>query len=260
MATSTASTGAPAPEVPARSPAVHVLDLQLRLLSGAALLAVPVAWITAEVLSGGWLRHVDDQLAWAKWHGGDPILVRVSDLLDVAGQRAYVCTLLAVVAGVLAWRRRSWRPLQVTAVGLLLLNVVVGVLKIVIGRSRPDSGHDLLFTLDQQFPSGHAANAILSWGLLVWLVLRYGRTRLRAVPAYLAVGVLSVAVCAASLYLGYHWLTDLLVGLPLGALLLLVTMAWDVRAGMSAGVRPPVLSPVGVHRPGQDGRVNAGPS
>jgi membrane-associated phospholipid phosphatase len=74
------------------------------------------------------------------------------------------------------------------------------------------------------------------------------------VPAYLAVVALSVAVCAASLYLGYHWLTDLLVGLPLGALLLLVTMAWDVRAGTTAGVRPPVRGT------GQDGRVNAGPS
>jgi membrane-associated phospholipid phosphatase len=224
----------PTAVAPVRAPAT--LDVRVRppvavnrLLVAIVLLAVPVLAITQDVLTDGPLRRLDDVLAYQGWHQADPMLVTTSKLLDLAGQRAYVCTLLVVVAAVLALRRRTWRPLVVTGVGLVLLNGVVGLLKIVIGRTEPSRGHDLLFTLDQQFPSGHAANAALSWGLLVWLVVRYGHTGLRAVPAFWAAGVLSVAVCLASLYLGYHWLTDLLAGLPLGALLALVTITWDVR-------------------------------
>jgi membrane-associated phospholipid phosphatase len=209
-----------------------------RLAAVAALLALPVVWITVDVLADGPLRHLDATIADASWHQAEPWLTHLAKMVELGGQRAYVCTLLAVVAGVLALRRRTWRPLLVTFVGLLLLNGVVGLAKITLGRSRPVTGHDLLFTADQQFPSGHAANAALSWGLIVWLLVRYGRRALRPVRAYAAAMGLAAVVCAASLYLGYHWLTDLLAGLPLGALPLVVTIGWDVATtGRSAAVR-----------------------
>jgi membrane-associated phospholipid phosphatase len=199
------------------------------LLALAFALLLPVLVITIDVFTDGPLRRLDDRLAYLPWHDSNHLLVSISAVFDRAGQRAVAGTVLIVVTAVLAIRRRSLRPLVVVGGGLLLLNVVVGGMKILIGRTRPLTGHDLLFTHDSQFPSGHAANAIVSWGLLAWVLLRYSRIRrLRATPAFAAATILSVLVCCASFYEGYHWLSDLAAGLPLGGALLAITIAWDV--------------------------------
>ncbi len=215
---------------PSDRPADVAAAAAARLTRLALALTVPVLLVTLDVLVSGPLRHLDALLAWQPWHAGDPLLVSVADVFDRLGQRAVAGTALVAVAGLLAWRRRSWRPLFVTGAGLVVLNVVVGSMKVGLGRTRPVTGHDLLFTGDSQFPSGHAANAVLTWGLLAWLIARYGRTRLPTRVLAWAVALVSAGVAASSFYLGYHWLTDLVAGTFCGAALLALTVAWDLRA------------------------------
>ena len=202
-----------------------------RLLSVAIVALLPVVAITVDVLAGGPLRHLDDALASGSWHRADPLLVDVALVFDRVGQRAIAGTVLVVVAALLAWRLRCWQPLVVTGVGLLVLNVVVGGLKLVIGRTKPLSGLDLLYDGGSQFPSGHAANAVVSWGLLSYLVLVHGPALRRGTKRMLLVlpVALTVGMSGASLYLDYHWLTDLLAGAALGLVLLALVLAWDVR-------------------------------
>ena len=221
-----------------------------RMISVALLALLPVLAITVDVLAGGPLRHLDDVVAGTSWHRADPVLTHLGFVLDRLGQRAVAGAVLVVVAAVLAWRRRSWRPLVVTGVGLLVLNVVVGALKLGIGRTKPLSGVDLLHAGGSQFPSGHAANAVVTWGLVSYLVLVHGPPLEAAVRRWVAAApvLLTLAVCGASLYLDFHWLTDLVAGAALGLTLLMLVGAWDlsrvdpalVRA---AGGRPAATAP-----------------
>jgi undecaprenyl-diphosphatase len=68
------------------------------------------------------------------------------------------------------------------------------------------------------FPSGHTLNSVVFLALVVWLlwptVRRGGHVALVAAGA-----VLSIGVAASRVYLGYHWLTDVLAS---G----LVALAW----------------------------------
>jgi membrane-associated phospholipid phosphatase len=201
-----------------------------RLVSVALLSILPVLVVTVDVLADGPLRHLDDLLAGGPWHRGDPTLVHVGYVLDRLGQRAIAGTVLVLVAAGLAWWRRSWRPLVVTGVALLALNLLVGALKLGIGRTKPLSGIDLLYAGGSQFPSGHAANAVVSWGLVAYLALVFGpRLRDAVVRGLLALPVVvTVGMSLASLYLDYHWLTDLLAGVGLGLALLALVLAWDL--------------------------------
>ena len=222
--------GRDGPAAPAGAAAASTW-LAHRLVSVALLSILPVLVITVDVLADGPLRHLDGLLAGGSWHRADAPLVQLGHVLDRLGQRAIAGTVLVVVAAALAWWRRSWRPLVVTGVALLALNVVVGALKLGIGRTKPLSGVDLLYAGGSQFPSGHAANAVVAWGLITYLVLAFGPVLpAPAVRALLALPVVvTVVMSMASLYLDYHWLTDLVAGAALGLALLALVLAWDVR-------------------------------
>ena len=171
------------------APASAATVLAHRFVSLAVLCGVPVLVVTADVLADGPLRHLDLLLETGSWHRSEPSLVSAASVFDRLGQRAVAGAVLVAVAAFLAWRGRSWRPLVVTGAALAVLNLVVGAMKLAVGRSKPLSGHDLLYVGGSQFPSGHAANAVVSWGLLVYLVVAYGRGRAPARLLVAAAGV-----------------------------------------------------------------------
>lgn len=71
------------------------------------------------------------------------------------------------------------------------------------------------------FPSGHTANAVVTWGILAYLASTpRARRWLSAVSA-----VTSLGVGMAAVYLGTHWLSDVLLGWAAG-LLILLALPW----------------------------------
>jgi ABC-2 type transport system ATP-binding protein len=166
-------------------------------------------------------------LALDKWLAALPGLHTknsvLAKLLAVIGQRAYSAPVLLVVAVLLAWRRRIWRPITLALIGLLSLNVIVGAMKLIIARPSPRTGNWLPFAGGTDFPSGHTSNTVLTWGLVAWLLLAFSRpvpTLTRQRIAYGLVAVASVVVGGASLYLRTHWISDIVAGWAVGFLIL----------------------------------------
>lgn len=134
----------------------------------------------------------------------------------------------AVVVGLLCWRWRDWTPLVLTvvAVGGSLVLTVLG--KDAIGRLRPPEQYAIPpYETSFSWPSGHSLNALVISGILAYLVIRHIWDR----PAWLwmLVGAL-FAVYAASMglsrvYLGHHWLTDVIGAWALGLAWLTVVIA-----------------------------------
>jgi membrane-associated phospholipid phosphatase len=186
--------------------------------------------ITQQVLANGWLRRLDEWI-----YERDTILVSPDQtplyiiLIDDLGLRSVTAIVLLITAGLISRRYRSWRPLNLSLLSLLVLNLFVGASKLLFGRTKPHSGFDLFFTdSGLSYPSGHAANAVLTWGIFAYLIYRYShKGPFEGFRLTWLVSIITVAVCLVSLYRNTHWFSDLLGGLFIGASLLVAIIAVD---------------------------------
>lgn len=111
----------------------------------------------------------------------------------------------------LYWMRtKAWDWLLTLALTVplgMLLNVL---LKNIFQRARPVFDVPLLSLSSYSFPSGHAAAATLFYGLLAaWFIGRTTAWRWRAVIA-LAAALMVALVGLSRIYLGVHYLSDVL--------------------------------------------------
>jgi undecaprenyl-diphosphatase len=127
---------------------------------------------------------------------------------------------------------RSWRPALLAAVSVFVLNLVVLILKVALGRGQPAAADPSFFVGGMAYPSGHTANMGLVYGLAVYLLGRYRRIDRRVVTVLWSVVVLlSVIMVATSLALDWHWFADLIAGLLVGGTVLQLSVAADVATG-----------------------------
>lgn len=129
---------------------------------------------------------------------------------------APLLTGLLVVGLALLWR--SWTPVVLMVVAAAGSLTMTSVGKVVVARDRPELALAVPpFEDSPAFPSGHTLNAVVIAGVLAYLLV----LRTRSVPVGVAVGVLAVVHAVlmglSRVYLGHHWLTDVIVAWFLGA-------------------------------------------
>lgn len=183
--------------------------------------AVVYAVIVAAVLLTTELVRWDWQLMLYRPYKQWPEFHAFLDYFVVLGQRGPTAVLVAAWLGWRSWRQRTLRPLLVLAAALLVLNVSVGAVKIGLGRLGPhyatEVGSAELFAGGDIFPSGHTANAVVTWGILAYLATTPRARRVLSVVA----AVFALGVGATTVYLGTHWLSDVLLGWVAGLIILL---------------------------------------
>jgi undecaprenyl-diphosphatase len=140
-----------------------------------------------------------------------------------------VLTLITLgTAGFLALSRARRAALFLLASvggGVLLM----GVLKDLFARVRPDLVSHSVHELTRSFPSGHATLSAVTYLTISALVARVEPSR--ALKRYvLAVGiVLTLLVGTSRVYLGLHWPTDVLAGWCLGSAWAIMCWLVEVR-------------------------------
>ena len=135
-------------------------------------------------------------------------------------------SIMTVVVGVLLYRRSQydWLRLLILSVpGGMLLNTA---LKQVFHRSRPQFDDPLVTLGSYSFPSGHTAAATVFYGFVVLLLVRRpGQSALQR-SAIVAGAVLMVVLVATSrVYLGAHYLSDVVAAMLEGLLWLTLSVA-----------------------------------
>ena len=126
-----------------------------------------------------------------------------------------IITLLVTTLMVVRWRSRTPLVLMIIAAAGSLAITSVG--KIVVGRVRPPTSEAVPpFESSPSFPSGHTLNATVIAGLVAYLLLRRLSSTLARVLTVAGAAGWAIAMGLSRVYLGHHWLTDVMVGWILG--------------------------------------------
>ena len=199
-----------------------------RALRWSLILFVGFLVVTQQVLTNGPLVAYDKEINSQPKPQFEGLAGFILRRLDDLGLRSLTATVLLIAASYIAYKFKTWRPLNLAMISLLSLNLVVGSFKIVLGRTKPRDGFDLLHAGGMSYPSGHASNAVLSWGILAYLIYRYAKVdRYQGRLASAGVVLVSLTVCVVSLIRHTHWFSDLLGGLFVGSALLVAVIAID---------------------------------
>ncbi|WP_192796688.1 phosphatase PAP2 family protein [Serinicoccus kebangsaanensis] len=194
--------------------------------------ALTGALVLVTLLVAGPLREFDRSL-----HGfwSDELTPRWTDFLDqvpnaVSGQ-AVCLPVLLLVAFTLAWKHRTWRPILIAGATEAGFYGVVGGLKLLLARTSPkaddvsarffNGGAEEHGWYGMTYPSGHASEAILIYGAAAYLIAVYADQDSRVVKRLgWAMALISVNSIGVAYYLGYHWPSDLIGGMLVGAVVL----------------------------------------
>ena len=122
---------------------------------------------------------------------------------------------IAIILALYFLHKRFWRELTMLLVGLgggaIIWYFLIGI----FNRARPEAQIGIVVT-EPSFPSGHVITAVLAYGLLAYLFVP-------KMPSLFWKWVVVIAAILTMLYIGFsrlflggHYLTDLLAGYALG--------------------------------------------
>ncbi len=138
----------------------------------------------------------------------DTVLIGITELGDA---KVVVPVMLAALA-VLGLLRR-WRAAVFVLVATAGAGAFVAGVKAVIHRPRPVSIYDGV--AHYSFPSGHATMSVVLYGFLAFLLAYGAPVRWRRPITFVALSLIAL-ISFSRVYLGAHWMSDVLAGLAFG--------------------------------------------
>ncbi|KRE62349.1 phosphatase PAP2 family protein [Nostocoides sp. Soil756] len=140
----------------------------------------------------------------------------VTVFTDLGGTTG-MSVLVLVLTALLVVLRRSWTPVVVMAVAAAgsLAMTVLG--KDLVGRARPPVALAVPpLESTPSFPSGHTLNATVLVGAAAYLLLVASTRAWQRTLVLVVAATFIVAMGLSRVYLGHHWLTDVVAGWLLG--------------------------------------------
>jgi len=146
-----------------------------------------------------------------------PFNTNVATWFTQLGGPAGMTVLATCVVVALAIRWRSRTPLLLMVIGVAGSLAMTRAGKVVVGRARPPRIDAVPpFESSPSFPSGHTLNSTVIAGILAYLVLRRLTSHQARVATVILAIIWSLSMGVSRVFLGHHWLTDVMVGWTLG--------------------------------------------
>lgn len=227
--------------VQARLSPQSYLGLQLTI---GALILIGASWlfggIAEDVVTGDPLTLVDLRVAqWFHDHA-TPFLTQAMLVLTNLHGPIPVTAAVVLIAACLAWKK-NWYwliCLSATVPFGMLLNVLM---KYAFHRARPSFEVPILTLPTYSFPSGHVAGATLLYGVLAGMLIAHTAAWRWRVMIVLVALAMVMLVALTRLYLGAHYLSDVLAAFAEGVAWLALCLTgihtyWNHRAGTGSVV------------------------
>jgi membrane-associated phospholipid phosphatase len=143
-------------------------------------------------------------------------LTRPMQIVTWFGSNAVVFPLVVLVGGYFLIRRKDWRPLALLVAATTGAIVLYDIFSPAVGRMRPPPSIWIGHYSGAAFPSGHATVTVAFYAMLA-IVLSRGAPPGKRALVWSGAALVVLVVGASRVYLGAHWLTDVLGGYALGA-------------------------------------------
>jgi membrane-associated phospholipid phosphatase len=208
---------------------------------GAALVVLTAgAWAfgaIAEEMAEGDTIHYDQRLAdWLHHRATDPV-TDVVRMLTWTGNGAFLALVVAV-AVLLLWRLNLVTDAVFVLLAFAGAEVITFGMKQGFRRDRPFFEDPLATASSFSFPSGHALVSLAVYGSIALVIARHARSRRQAVAVLAVAAIWILAIGFSRLYLGVHFLSDVLAGYAAGAAwLALLYFSIEVRGRYTSRYR-----------------------
>ncbi len=192
-----------------------------------ALAAFALAFVTADVVTGGPLTHLDAAIRAAVQPRppATPWWLALPEALGDLGVGAPVLAIAALICAQALWR--LW-PLAMSAGIFVTAEGAVLLIKTLVARPGPGEWTDRT-GYPGYFPSGHSTTAAVVTGTVVFLAMAgwyAGRPPVPAARAGLVAGLAMGTLAAVGAVLGdFHWASDGIGGLALSTVVLVTGFA-----------------------------------
>ena len=213
-----------------RDPATRTLVLRLFAGLAAVALAVLLSALVEDVTGREGVALLDRPVARFVAAHRTSVMTSGMNVVSTLGSPAGMAILALAVGVLLGLTSRSWTPIAipgVTAVGVIGLTVLF---KESLNRARPPQSLATAAVHGHGFPSGHAAAAAAVCATVAWLC----GLRLHHLAARLGVwagaAIVTALVGISRVYLGVHWMSDVLGGWVFGLFwAAVVVSAWGAH-------------------------------
>jgi undecaprenyl-diphosphatase len=191
---------------------------------GGLAVGVLLLMVRREVGFARWDRRA---ASWGAEHATEASTQFLRDVSMIGGTLGIL--VIVLVVSVLEYRRIPSRAaLAFIAAVAIGQNLLANGIKALVDRARPELSQLTGFS-GSSFPSGHSTAAAAVLAGVALLISRRRSPRVRALIVGVAAG-LAAAVATTRVFLGVHWLTDVMAGLALG-------WAWFALCSIAFGGR-----------------------
>lgn len=185
--------------------------------------SIAFALIASSVATRAPILKQDLQVSvWLHTHGSPvftAFLIAVTQLHSPVGM-----TIIAALFGVMLWRHghHYWTlSLALAVPGGMLINTAI---KLIFNRDRPTWDDPLLTLSSASFPSGHTAGATLFYGFLAAYLVWNTKVRWAQAVAVAGCAFMVALVGFSRIYLGVHYLSDVLAAISMGMVWLVICL------------------------------------
>lgn len=195
------------------------------MLGGSVGLFATLAW---QVHADGALVDTDASVAATLHQSCTPSGVGWMSAVTACGEGGAQTAICLAVFALLLWRGR--RDLALTwAIATAGMGILVPALKALFGRPRPTFPDPVAQAAGFSFPSGHAMGTFVIVATALHFAFAHVERRDVRVALLAAGAVWTVLMGATRLYLGVHYLSDVLAGFAAGAAWLMLAIGISER-------------------------------
>lgn len=197
-------------------------------LMASAITAIPFILIClTAMIDVEFLTVIDQNIGQHLYQWGPAPFTTFVQSFTLIGNVQGIIPLTMIIAGIFYYISRKWQVLLWIGFTILVgAGPIVELIKNIIQRTRPSYVMHLVDHGGYSFPSGHATGAVLAWGTLAFLIWYYFKDKYPKMIPY-TIGFtffMVVAISASRLYLGVHYLSDIIAGWSIGATWLILCL------------------------------------
>jgi undecaprenyl-diphosphatase len=216
---------------------LRAVGLPLGLALGVLTIGAWAFGAVAEEVAEGDTATNDQRVAdWLHGRATDP-LTDVFRAVTWTGNGGFLAVVV-LVAVALLWRRRLVTDALFVVLAFAGAEVITFGMKQGFRRERPFFQDPLATASSFSFPSGHSLVSLAVYGSIALVVARHARSRRVAATALGVAAVWILAIGFSRLYLGVHFLSDVVAGFAAGAAwLALLYLALEARTRYTSRYR-----------------------